>query len=207
MTAPKAMPTSPILAALQAAQAKARAVRRDGRNETDGYDYATAEQIIEEAKALLAAEGLAVMPLSVEVGPPLAGTTAVAMLVTTWSLVHRRHGEHVLGARERGTGLDDATPTAPATGARRTAQPARPSNAERVRAAGARIGAEYRRLGIAQERQAEHSKRLLGRRPSSPADFEALAQRLAALGTGSSEQTRPVPSQPPPSSEVLHGDA
>lgn len=50
-----------LAAALVAAQSKARAVGLDGKNQHQGYRYATAEAIIDECRAALASAGLALL--------------------------------------------------------------------------------------------------------------------------------------------------
>lgn len=61
--------TTTMMAALYKALARAQAaaahgVGKDGRNERFGYDYTTAEAMIIEAKGLMSAEGLALLPLA-----------------------------------------------------------------------------------------------------------------------------------------------
>jgi hypothetical protein len=64
------LPHVPELAkSLVAAQKTAKAVSKDARNSFHGYNYASAENIIDEARGALSDAGLAVMPLSVERDP------------------------------------------------------------------------------------------------------------------------------------------
>lgn len=62
-------PTPALNKALAAAQKRAEAVEKDATNSFHKYRYASAEAIIAEARAALAEEGLAVMPVSTDRDP------------------------------------------------------------------------------------------------------------------------------------------
>jgi hypothetical protein len=70
---PTIVPVTPMVPelakALVAAQKAAKAVSKDARNNHHGYNYASAENIIDEARGALSDAGLAVMPLSVGPDP------------------------------------------------------------------------------------------------------------------------------------------
>ena len=99
-----------ILAALQAAQADADQVAREGINVGGGYVYARAEDMIRGAKEVLARHKLAVFPVATrtERHPAAHGVGVETYLVRTWTLVHLTHGTLSLG--------DHAWPVVPETG-------------------------------------------------------------------------------------------
>ena len=72
-----------ICKAIVNAQAMARAVEKDGRNAYAKYDYVSAEQMIAEARKVLAANGLAFVLVSSEVD----GSTPPNVR-TAWKLMH-----------------------------------------------------------------------------------------------------------------------
>ncbi|HEU4366785.1 MAG TPA: ERF family protein, partial [Methylomirabilota bacterium] len=71
---PERRPSTPALnKALAAAQRRAQAVEKDATNAFHKYKYASAESLIAEAREALAAEGLAVFPLSIDRDPGQPG--------------------------------------------------------------------------------------------------------------------------------------
>jgi hypothetical protein len=108
-----------ILAALNAATIDAHDVRKNGRNRTQHYDYATAEDIIVEAKKHLAAHGLSVLAGSTQLKPGVAD--AQAILSQQFSLVHKELGDLPLGEREWPIVTSDGRPFDKACAAAHTA--------------------------------------------------------------------------------------
>jgi hypothetical protein len=87
-----------ILAALNAATIDARDVAKNGRNRAQHYDYATAEDIIVEAKKHLGAHGLSVLAGSTQLRSGVGDADAI--LAQQFSLVHKEVGDLPLGERE-----------------------------------------------------------------------------------------------------------
>lgn len=65
-----------LYAALVRAQAKIEAVAKDAKNKFQGYDYASSEAIIEEARKALSEAGLAVFPIGQSIIGPLSTPAA-----------------------------------------------------------------------------------------------------------------------------------
>uniref|UniRef100_A0A6M3IKW6 Putative Erf family protein n=1 Tax=viral metagenome TaxID=1070528 RepID=A0A6M3IKW6_9ZZZZ len=72
--------TPNMAAALVAAQKSARAVRKDARNQHHGYDYASSESIIDEARVHLSASGLSLITIGWE--PVPVGAVTVRYLLS-----------------------------------------------------------------------------------------------------------------------------
>ena len=90
-------PQADLYAALSRAQARARAVEKDARNQFHKYDYASAEAILHESKECLTSEGLAVIPSKLFCSPLAEQWQgAVAMLNATWIVVHAAGGSLVI---------------------------------------------------------------------------------------------------------------
>jgi hypothetical protein len=107
-----------LAAALSKAQAEARGVEKDARNQFHRYDYASAEGIIRECKAHLAAHGLAVVPRSTELVPStIMAEVAPFVLRRGWVLTHES-GQHLhlsqdwVVVPEKGRPLDKAVAAA-----------------------------------------------------------------------------------------------
>ena len=66
-----------LAAALVQAQIAAKGVKKDGRNKHSGYDYTTADTMVDAAKVALNGAGLAVMPLGLDVTMFTAGPKQV----------------------------------------------------------------------------------------------------------------------------------
>jgi hypothetical protein len=90
-------------AALVAAQAKAKSLKRDGRNQHGGYKYATADQVADLGRALLTEHDLAWSRTKHRLcGPTLAlsdiGNQAyVGDVIIEWTLRHGPTGETIAG--------------------------------------------------------------------------------------------------------------
>jgi hypothetical protein len=99
------MTSTPNLdAALVAAQAEARSLKRDGKNQHGGYKYATSDQIADLGRQLLTKHGLAWSRISTELqGPTLAfadigNQSYVGDVVIGWKLRHGLTGEQEFGS-------------------------------------------------------------------------------------------------------------
>ena len=108
-----------ILAALNAAVVEARDVPRLGHNDTFNYDYATAEDMIRQAKKHLAKHELSVLARATKIKPGVGDATAI--LAQEFSIVHNKHGELELGEREWPIVPGDGRPFDKATAAAHTA--------------------------------------------------------------------------------------
>jgi hypothetical protein len=108
-----------ILAALNAATIDARDVAKNGRNRAQHYDYATAEDIIVEAKKHLAAHGLSVLAGSTQLKAGVGDADAI--LAQQFSLVHKELGDLPLGEREWPIVTSDGRPFDKACAAAHTA--------------------------------------------------------------------------------------
>ena len=92
-------PQSKLFAALASAQAAAKNVEKDAKNQFHKYNYVSAEAMIAEAKVCLSSNGLAVVPTSAIMREPRAGEQptggdsdlgkgARMMLVASWLVCH-----------------------------------------------------------------------------------------------------------------------
>lgn len=114
-----------LFGALAVAQANARSVDKDSKNEFHKYKYASAEALIREAKESLAVAGLAVMPMTSRIVPvekePFGAIEnkggAVGMLKASWMIVHGGGGSMELSLEwpivpEKGRPIDKAVAAA-----------------------------------------------------------------------------------------------
>jgi hypothetical protein len=97
-------PQVALYAALVAAQAQARGVEKDANNNFHRYRYVSAEHMIGEAKEILTAHGLAVVPVASTVDGPIyvppdgsaddwqKVSKSAATLDAKWAVLHRQGG-------------------------------------------------------------------------------------------------------------------
>lgn len=82
------MTTTSLAAALVLAQANARAVGLDAKNNHHGYRYASAEGIIMEARGALASAGLALLTLGWDFDGSATSGGAIGRVIVRYELVH-----------------------------------------------------------------------------------------------------------------------
>lgn len=130
-TATAPVKTKSLFDALAKAQAAARPVEKDGRNKFHNYNYVSAEAMIADAKEILAAHGLGIMPVRSDLLPNPGLTimvstkqdgpkeySAAGLLASTWLVIHGESGEtHEISGSwpivpESGRPLDKATAAA-----------------------------------------------------------------------------------------------
>jgi hypothetical protein len=88
-------PASSLYAALVSAQKSARTVEKDGRNKHHGYDYATTEAMIAEARACLGVAGLALVfvgraftPIAPSAPKDQSGKEPIGRVEIKYRLIH-----------------------------------------------------------------------------------------------------------------------
>jgi len=116
-----------LYAALAKAQAQAHEIEKDARNKFHAYNYVSAEAMIREAKEILTANGLALVPTGSSLDPPAPIITedndyaknarAAATLNASWLVVHRDGGSIAVTcawpvAPEKGRPIDKAVAAA-----------------------------------------------------------------------------------------------
>ena len=190
-----------LLKALRAAIAEAKEVAKGGRNALHSYNYARAEDMIGEAKAILAKHGLAVLSLGRHIRRDEAGGRVLA---TEWVLFHDEHGEVALGehewpiveeGRDVGKAFAAADTSSLAYFLRNLLQLPRVEQGGQIddekhadnmpteAALRGAIAAEFDRLGVPVEERDTEATRLNGAAPVSWADLLRLLTALRSKGT------------------------
>jgi hypothetical protein len=118
-----------IYSAVIDAQAEAKQIEKDARNQFHKYNYVSAEGMIHEAKVLFAKHGLALIPVSSTLEAPVAPITgkddndwernsrSASLLRSTWLIVHKGGGTLSVStawpvAPEKGRPIDKAVAAA-----------------------------------------------------------------------------------------------
>jgi hypothetical protein len=119
--------TTSLYAALAKAQAMVHGIEKDARNQFHKYNYVSAEMMIREAKEILSAHHLALIPTGSTLDGPIAlGETdsdyaknarCAGVIRASWLVVHKDGGSHAMGcdwpvAPEKGRPIDKAVAAA-----------------------------------------------------------------------------------------------